>query len=102
MAILAQVQERRSTGKHYRANEDDGFSEMAFADDLNVFKAFDDHVINDVVEQELHVCQVHVRLWGASRQVVFDENKECACILSRREPMGDEFEILRIYCLTLG
>ena len=64
-----------------------GGQEAMFADDLNVFKEFDQHVPLDQVTNDLQKCRGKVHKWGAANRVSFDPSKELSGSCSRRGGM---------------
>ena len=73
-----------------------GFIEMAFADDLNCFKAFDNSIPNAVIHEELVVCQNSLHTWGRANQVLCDSAKESHHILHPKRFSGDNFRLLGV------
>ena len=67
-----------------------------YADDINAFKAFNNGLDNDAIMEELLEVQRELHLWGAANRVVFDAGKEHHIILSRTDPLGDDFRLLGI------
>ena len=72
------------------------FTEICYADDLNAFKAFDNHISNIFIQDSLNTLQKELHLWGSANQVTFDAAKESKHILSRSRSWGPNFKILGI------
>jgi hypothetical protein len=70
------------------------WTEAKFADDLNVFRAFDYGDDNGEILRELGVCQQSIHDWGRANRVTFDASKEHTVVLSKTEPFGDTFRFL--------
>ena len=78
------------------AIRDAGFIEIVYADDLNAFKMFGNWQDNEMIMNELIDVQRELHHWGAANRVVFDASKEHHIILSRTDPLGDDFRLLGI------
>ena len=72
------------------------FEEVVYADDLNAYKEFDKMIENEAIIAECKTCQHHLHEWGKANSVTFDPCKESLHVLSRWEPMGEDFKILGI------
>jgi len=70
------------------------FHDLFYADDLNAFKLFEQHVSDQSIMNDLGQGQRELHMWGAANQVTFDPGKESFHILSRAHPLGDSFRIL--------
>ena len=60
----------------------DEFVEEKFADDLTVFREFEESEENEEIIKKLRSCQASVHAWGKENQVLFD-------------PLKEEFEVLQ-------
>ena len=67
-----------------------------FADDLNAQKEFPCITSDEVVLQELRMCQRLVHEWGVENQVLFDSTKEAFCILHHLFGSGGPFKLLGV------
>jgi len=70
------------------------FVEAKFADDLNVFRSFDQGTDNSEILCALRTCQQSIHEWGRVNRVTFDPSKEHMVVLSRSEPSGETFKFL--------
>ena len=59
-----------------RPINDEGYSEVVFADDLNCYKSFDSACSNLAILDDLAECQASLHRWGKANQVRFDAGKE--------------------------
>jgi len=75
------------------ANSTGGNEEM-FADDLNVFKEFDQDTSVDQVRSDLELCRKRVHKWGEKNRVSFDPSKEHIVIVHPSHNMGESFKLL--------
>ena len=71
-----------------------GGNEAMFADDLNVFKAFDQHVPVAEVNANLEKCRARTHKWGKINRVSFDASKEFFAVLHPSEGHGPCFKLL--------
>ena len=60
-----------------------GFTEKAYADDLNCYKDYPLNVPNDELLDDTTKCQAEIHKWGRANQVEFDPGKESKHVLSR-------------------
>jgi hypothetical protein len=65
-----------------------------FADDLNVFQQFDQHVPLDEITDRLDTCRRRVHKWGAANRVSFDAGKEFLAVLHPNANSGPAFKLL--------
>ena len=65
-----------------------------FADDLNVFKAFDQHVPVAEVNANLEKCRMRTHKWGKTNRVSFDASKDFFVVLHPSEGHGPCFKLL--------
>ena len=72
------------------------FIETIFADDLNAYRKYKEHVRNSTLIQAAKKCQARLHEWGRANQAEFDPGKESITILSRRNPFGEGFKIFNI------
>jgi len=80
-----------------RAISQHGFTDIAFADDLNCFKIFDKTIGNDYITAQTTKCQKELHAWGEANQIVFEPDKESIHILDRNHPYGSSFKILSVH-----
>ena len=71
-----------------------GGHEAIFADDLNVFKAFDRTTPLEEVISDLTDCRRRVHTWGRCNRVAFDANKEHLVIVHPSMHHGESFRLL--------
>jgi len=71
-----------------------GGKEAMFADDLNVFKAFDRHVPVADVNADLEKCRARTHRWGKTNRVSFDPSKEFFAVLHPSAGHGPCFKLL--------
>ena len=72
-----------------RAIHESGFVEIAFADDLNGFREFEQNSSVDSVMSEAKKCQTELHKWSTANQVSFHPAKESVHIVSHAQPHGD-------------
>ena len=65
-----------------------------FADDLNIFKLFDQHTHPDTIFATLTTIQSDIHLWGSTNRVTFEPTKEYINILHPQKGIGDNFHLL--------
>ena len=68
-----------------------GFHDSVYADDLNGFNGYANHISDEVILADLGEVQRELHNWGFANQVSFDASKESAHILSRSRPVGNDF-----------
>ena len=73
-----------------------GFLEIVFAEDLNCFKNFGLHILNETLRTEMNLCQRELHKWGKANQVSFDPAKESQHILALNGREGQNFKLLGI------
>ena len=71
-----------------------GGQEAMFADDLNMFQAFDLSTPLPDVISKLTTCRQRVHKWGGANRVSFDAAKEHLVVIHPREHHGDSFKLL--------
>ena len=74
----------------------EGYVETVYADDMNAFKQFDQHIEHEDIFDDLKRCQAELHKWGVGNRVSFDPSKEGFHILHRRFPSYSEFKILGV------
>jgi len=73
-----------------------GYSEIAYADDLNASRYFPRATPNSEIEQSQHEAQAILHEWGDANQVHFDATKEHFRIMDTQSPTNLEFRLLGI------
>jgi hypothetical protein len=71
-----------------------GGREAKFADDLNVFKEFEQNMLPSQVQSDLEKCKTRTHKWGRMNRVSFDAQKEHIVILHPSKGHGDPFKML--------
>ena len=71
-----------------------GFDQVLFADDLNVFRTYDNDVSLNFLMVQLQHCQREVHLWGKADGESFERSKESFHVLSHVHFYGDPFRLL--------
>ena len=66
----------------------------AFADDLNVFQAFETSESAAVMQEDMDKCRQRVHKWGRRNRVKFDAQKEHIIIIHPIQADGDSFKLL--------
>ena len=79
-----------------QAIESNGCSEAKFADDLLAQKHYAAEIENDIVLEDLRICQEAAHSWGERNRVTFDGSKEHFVILHGRNTYGDSFKHLGV------
>ena len=74
----------------------EGLDDTTFADDLNCYKDYDNGCPNQLLFEEMAECQAELHTWGRANAVQFDAGKEGFHVLSRRDPEGDDFDMLGV------
>ena len=69
-------------------------SGKAFADDFNIFRAFDRNTPDRNIYRALDRCKADVHTWGERNRVAFDATKEAYVILHPFRGLGDTFKLL--------
>ena len=72
------------------------YTEVVYADDLNAYRVFPNHIDNADIERNMDTCQHELHSWGAANQVAFDATKESRHILSLSEASGNGFKMLGV------
>ena len=72
------------------------FSEIIFADDLNAWRKYDAATTHQTMIKAMTGCQEELHKWGQANQVSFDKDKEGMFILNRKNPHGENFNLLGI------
>ena len=67
---------------------------IAFADDLSIFKNYKHSTDNSKIMKELKECQANLHRWGRANQVCFETKKETMHVISKSDPLGENFKIL--------
>ena len=81
------------------------FDEIVFADDLNAFREFENHVSLDFLLVQLGRCQTEVHRWGQANGVSCEPSKESMHVLSHTHHYGSSFKLLGVLFdvqLTMG
>ena len=65
-----------------------------FADDLNTFKLFDQHLSFEDVVADLAKCRAGVHEWGRANRVTFDPAKKHLIVLHPSRSHGEPFKLL--------
>ena len=73
-----------------------GFTETAFADDLQAYKAFVHEASDDELRCQMAACQSALHSWGCTNQVQIDAEKDSFHILARRPPPQENFKLLGV------
>ena len=73
------------------------FIETIFADDLNAYRKYKEHVKNSTLIQAAKKCLERLHEWCRANQAEFDPGKESITILSRTNPFGEGFKIFNIH-----
>ena len=71
-----------------------GGQEAMFADDLNIFKEFDQHVPLKQVTEDSQKCRSKVHKWSATSRVSFDPSTELMIVLYRSRGHEAPFKLL--------
>ena len=71
-----------------------GGQEAMFADDLNVFREFDQYVPLEQVTEDSQKCRSKVHRWGATNRMSFDPSKELMIVLHPSDAHGAPFKFL--------
>ena len=61
---------------------------------MNVYKEYDQRVENNVVLDELKLCQKNCHKWGRANKIEFEQSKESFSVLHRKDPYGKNFKLL--------
>ena len=72
------------------------FTEVVYADDLNAYRIFPSATENHVIKNILNNCQQELHTWGSANQVAFDASKESQHVLSLSDSMGGTFKLLGV------
>ena len=76
--------------------QENGFTEIVYADDLNAFKEVLEEMANEDALEEARLCQRALHTWGKANQVSFDATKESYQVLSRDAAKEESFRILGV------
>ena len=71
-----------------------GGSEEVYADDLNVFKEFDETIPAKQIREDLETCRHRVHKWGVRNRVSFDPAKEHIVVIHPSKNEGESFKLL--------
>ena len=74
--------------------ESTGGKGALFADDLNVFQAFDVDTNNTELTRTMGICRSRVHAWGHTNRVAFDGDKEHIVVIHPIHGSGDAFKLL--------
>ena len=78
------------------AVQEEGFTEVVFADDLNCSKEMASTTTEAQARTALRGCQRSLHRWGAANKVLFDPGKESFHGIHRTKHFGDDFKILGV------
>ena len=69
-------------------------TQAMFADDLNVYKIYDNSCSNDDIVSSMEQAKRQVHKWGTRNRVEFDANKEHIVIIHPANGQGEDFKLL--------